>query len=451
MEQRMEVGEPAQAEPPVKPASAKYRLNRRAAYLFGGAFAVLGIATTFVCFVRMEPQRRLGYLRESAQAFVEHGEWKQAAVQLFNIVQINPQDAQAWYQLGAVQLQAARQEDVKANARRERLRSAVHCYRRAVEIDPSHWRARRWLLELDLRGGNWTEARRHAAVLARQAPESPLIEAAAELLPTAHFAELRNARRVVHSDEDASDALALLESLHRVDPVDLEVLRLLSLARTRLGLGAARDADLKLAEKGSIGTACTACIRAECAVAEGDLDAAERIARGATGSLPVEATARRILAEIAEQRALRDPASAVVYWDRAAEQYRAMLKLNPNDVAAGNNLAWLLGSKLGRVSEGAAIAAEFLEKTDSPPAALLDTYGALLLQTNRAAEAVPVLERAAVAYHDPQVLFHLAKAYCQAQRPEDGIGILRDLVARTDGSPAEARRLLTQIERNYSH
>src|SRR5438874_12652222 len=85
----------------------RHAANRQAAVWASAAFLALGGAVVLLSFWALDPSRRLGYLRESAVEFIAREEWRQAALQLGNIVQVAPNDADAWRELGLVQLRVA--------------------------------------------------------------------------------------------------------------------------------------------------------------------------------------------------------------------------------------------------------------------------------------------------------------------------------------------------------
>src|SRR4051812_48518125 len=89
----------------------RYGANRQAAVWASAAFFALGGAVVLLSFWALDPSRRLHYLRSSAVEYISREEWRQAALQLGNIVQIAPTDADAWRELGLVQLREAAGDD----------------------------------------------------------------------------------------------------------------------------------------------------------------------------------------------------------------------------------------------------------------------------------------------------------------------------------------------------
>jgi putative PEP-CTERM system TPR-repeat lipoprotein len=109
----------------------------------------------------------------------------------------------------------------------------------------------------------------------------------------------------------------------------------------------------------------------------------------------------------------------------AAEQFKAVVALQPNDVAALNNLAWALN----QVGDPGALAIAQRAYQLAPDAANVDdTLGWVLTHNGRAAAATDYLRHAAkLDPTDPDVQYHLAYA-----------------LTRT-GHQAEARQILTRI------
>jgi tetratricopeptide (TPR) repeat protein len=102
--------------------------------------------------------------------------------------------------------------------------------------------------------------------------------------------------------------------------------------------------------------------------------------------------------------------------DDAATLYRRVLKLQPRDALAMNNLATVLADQpdKGTRDEGK----ELIEKAitlSGPRAGFLDVKGTILLAEKDAEQAIPLLEEAATSSQaDSRYVFHLAVAYLRA-------------------------------------
>jgi tetratricopeptide (TPR) repeat protein len=92
----------------------------------------------------------------------------------------------------------------------------------------------------------------------------------------------------------------------------------------------------------------------------------------------------------------------------AAEQYRLLVKADPRDARALNNLAWTL-HQLG--DPEALDLAQRARLLDPESAAIADTLGWLLLQRGRDNEALPLLtEAVAIDSATPAIRYHRAEA-----------------------------------------
>ncbi len=129
--------------------------------------------------------------------------------------------------------------------------------------------------------------------------------------------------------------------------------------------------------------------------------------------------------------------------DSALDAYEAVLRLDADNVPALNNAAWLMHD-LGR--PGALTLAEHAYKLAGDNPAVLDTYGWLLLSSNRESESIAPLSRAAKLAPDAlEIRYHLAKALAAGGHSGEARSELTSLVARrtrisaTSRSPAAAQ------------
>jgi putative PEP-CTERM system TPR-repeat lipoprotein len=118
---------------------------------------------------------------------------------------------------------------------------------------------------------------------------------------------------------------------------------------------------------------------------------------------PRDATSRRLLAAFYESVGRREDAQA---------EYERLLADEQIDPISLNNLAWLLHER------GDARAVELAKKAyfGAPGVGeIADTYGWILVQTNKVPEGLTVLERAlAAAPANPDIQYHAASAYARA-------------------------------------
>ncbi len=136
--------------------------------------------------------------------------------------------------------------------------------------------------------------------------------------------------------------------------------------------------------------------------------------------------------------------------DEAIGLYRRIVALEPKSAVALNNLATLLGEQPGGTKE----ALRFVEqaiRVAGPSPQLLDTKGTVLIYGGKAAQAIPVLEKAASSLQsDPRFPFHLAIAYYQNGR---NIKAKETLARALDGNllkqilTEKDRELLSEMEK----
>lgn len=142
--------------------------------------------------------------------------------------------------------------------------------------------------------------------------------------------------------------------------------------------------------------------------------------------------------------------SAEGNYDRAIEIYRSIVGEQPDNVIALNNLAWAYyqRSGTGDLQRGIETAARAYERRGDV-AAVADTYGWLLLEAGRVAEATEALERAVTAAPgQAEIAYHYAVALHRAGDDTRARALLDELLAA--GAPAfesrdEARRLRAEL------
>jgi Flp pilus assembly protein TadD len=108
--------------------------------------------------------------------------------------------------------------------------------------------------------------------------------------------------------------------------------------------------------------------------------------------------------------------------DGAIGIYEALYARDSTNTIIANNLASLLSTH--RTDEQSLARAEVIARRlrDSDIAAFQDTYGWIAFRRGNVGEALPVLEKAAeVLTDDPQVQYHLARAYLASGRDADAL------------------------------
>lgn len=130
----------------------------------------------------------------------------------------------------------------------------------------------------------------------------------------------------------------------------------------------------------------------------------------------------------------------------AQEQYEQIVKLNPKNATALNNLAWIYGQQ----NDPKAI--EFAQKAheaapDSP--SVSDTLGWLEFQAGHADKALPLLQGAAAQASDnPSIQYHWAAAQAKTGDKDGARKTLKKLLATNKAFPerSEAEQLLQQLK-----
>lgn len=127
--------------------------------------------------------------------------------------------------------------------------------------------------------------------------------------------------------------------------------------------------------------------------------------------------------------------------DKAAEEYRKVVKNRPKDVAALNNLAWS-SHMLGRAD--ALDYAERAYKLASDNPAVADTYGWLLVETGKTSRGLELLQKAVVkAPHIAEIRYHLGVGLHKAGRKSEAKSELkRALDISPNFSEAKSARAL---------
>ena len=111
---------------------------------------------------------------------------------------------------------------------------------------------------------------------------------------------------------------------------------------------------------------------------------------------------------------------------QAEAHYKAMLAQQADNALALNNLAVLYSQQ--NDPQALEYGKKAYEKAPES-AAVLDTYGSILVKQNQAKEGLFLLEKAAgLALKEPNIQFHLAESYVANNNPEKAIEILAPLV-----------------------
>ena len=153
---------------------------------------------------------------------------------------------------------------------------------------------------------------------------------------------------------------------------------------------------------------------------------------------PNDVTVRLFRANLALNQSTRQSKT------EAVKQYSTMVKQNPKNYIAHNNLAWVLG-ELGKVDDAVIHAQKAHELRPDLPA-VLDTYGYLLLLSGDAKEAETILSKAhSGSKDDPTITFHYAMALSKTGKQSEAKALLTPLETKDFPEKEEAKRLLKTL------
>ena len=235
---------------------------------------------------------------------------------------------------------------------------------------------------------------------------------------------------------DAAEAIDRLRTM--VPPEDLRLIQLqtsLAVAEGRMGDAAALYAR-HFASSPSSGVAARLALLQHGA---GDTDGALATLADWTADHP---------ADVPVLKARGDLAASVGRWSVAADQYRAVLDVAPDDASARNNLAYSLW-KAGRAQEALPEAERAITLDPTNPN-VLDTLGLVYVSTGRIEDGIGLIQQAVQDQPaNPGYRYHLAWARSRAGEPAAAKEILDVVLAEYPDFPEreEALALLEQLGR----
>lgn len=301
--------------------------------------------------------------------------------------------------------------------------SAVEYFKTLVEVQPGTATAHRYLAEayagtgkIDLAVSEATKA----IDINKSDPASQILLA-----------------RIYMTKQDYATARKLVDELATSRPKDADVAEL----QGDIAMEQGRPNDAVAAFQRGLSIADNNVFRSRLATAEaqaGHIEQAEKTLLPWIELHPDDAVARIAMGAI------------YVSANRAADaetQYTAILKKNPNNALAENNLAWTL-SQLGKNAE-ALKHAEHAATLAPRSAQVLDTLGVVQMKSGKPEEAMTTLQKA-VASGTPaslEIRFHLAQALAAVGKKADARDSLRAMLA-TDKpfeERDEAQKLLNQL------
>lgn len=162
----------------------------------------------------------------------------------------------------------------------------------------------------------------------------------------------------------------------------------------------------------------------------------ERLVAAEAASSPTDTAARLLLADYHLLRGREDV---------AREHLEIIVKESPNELAALNNLAWVLRSSAPDRAESLAKRARAIAPDNS---AVADTLGVILLANGKTDEAVEALAQAAAGLPGNRtVQYHYAWSLSKVGQKDKARGILGELLKSQQGFPdrVAAQRLFEEL------
>ena len=133
---------------------------------------------------------------------------------------------------------------------------------------------------------------------------------------------------------------------------------------------------------------------------------------------------------------------------QAEAHYNAILTEQPDNVLALNNLAFLYSQQ--NDPRALELAKKAYEKAPES-AAILDTYGYILIKQGQPKEGLPILEKAAsLAPKANDIQFHLAEAYVANDNTQKAIEILESIV-KTEQNFSEKKAAVSLLDKLKAH
>ncbi len=246
----------------------------------------------------------------------------------------------------------------------------------------------------------------------------------------------------------AISALAALEAQEGATDQALTRARKLQQSDSKSPIGYALEGDLYMMQRSFASAARAyeaALTRAESRVLVIKLHEARQRANRPDSTKPLEswlakhpddATVRLVLAQAYQRQG--EPKTAIY-------QYELLLKNQPNNAVALNNLAWLYHENKDPRAVEIAKRAHELRPQDG---AITDTFGWLLLESGEIQRGTELLRRAAEqAPNVPEIRYHLAVALVKAGAREEARKTLKELInsGKSFKDLAKAKELLQQL------
>lgn len=144
-------------------------------------------------------------------------------------------------------------------------------------------------------------------------------------------------------------------------------------------------------------------------------------------------------------------------WEQAAQLYREILAVQPDNLVAINNLAWILCENQQQYEQALTLAQQGIDKAPTDYVDLIDTRGTIYYRMGQYEKAAQDFSQCLKLYPDgtPSLVlshFHLAKTLIGLGRKDESVKFLnqtlqlnRDFGGLNEADLAEARRLLKEL------
>ena len=136
-------------------------------------------------------------------------------------------------------------------------------------------------------------------------------------------------------------------------------------------------------------------------------------------------------------------------YNQAIDQYRQVLAIDPNNIVALNNLAYLLATNANQPDEAMGFA-EQAKELNPNSAEVEDTIGWVLYRKGLFSMALQHLESASQKSSDPAIRYHLGMAYLKAGKRSQGERVI-EAALRTAPNLPEAQMARQAMMTNATH
>jgi tetratricopeptide (TPR) repeat protein len=388
--------------------------NRSKLAIMGGVYLV-GLLVAFIIlplgiyYFRSGPTRYL----TNANNYFQAKKYQEAALELRNAIREEPGNAASHLALA------------QTLWRLNSLKEALEAGRTAAQLDPKLYQAHLLQGTLALATGDYDQALSAAQAAQRLQPESPE--------PGALLARIYTAQK--RYDQAA---VPLREQLKK-NPENLET-RIL-LVNNGLARRAFAEAN-QLAEAGLKAGANSSLLLLRASALQG-------LGRGADAVTAFKSAALLDPKSPRPYQAMADLATQRGDYTGAIANYEEVLKRDPNNLSAMNNLASLLSDHDFDLNRAAALAGQLYQRTPRDPV-VMDTLGWVLSRQGKNNEALPLLRRAATMTSTvAEVQYHLGAALLAAGQRDEGRVVLARALKLEPNSPiaAKVRALLNNVQK----